>query len=144
MKKLMFLLSIIAIGIIASCKKSSSSGVTDLLTAHTWKATTFNENGADLTAWCTLNSTSKYNSDGSGVYTEGDNHGACSGTAIGDTFHFSWKLIDNDSKIVYGTNYPGYNDTAEIKLLNSTALKLNYLITDVVPNENWLEGFVAN
>jgi hypothetical protein len=145
MKKIIIVLCVVSLTIVLSCKKDSGPSVTDLLTANTWKAVSFNEGGGPLTSWCTLNSTDKYRPNGTGVYTQGDNHGACSGAAIGDTFPFTWRLIDNDKKIVYtGVNYPGYDDTAEIKELNSVSLKLNYLITDRDPDENWLEGFIPN
>jgi hypothetical protein len=130
---------------IAACKKEETKvTVKEKLTAHQWKSTGFIKNGAVESSWCWLNSLYDFTNAGTLYFTQGDNLGACSGSAIGDIFTISYKVSADEKQIIFLRTTPGETDTFEIVSLTDTQLKTKRVINKDTPSpDTWEDTFTA-
>jgi hypothetical protein len=130
-----------------SCKKGEeSTSVKQTLTNHTWKSTALTTDGTIRDKWCWLNSLYNYTEDGKLFYTQGDNHGACSGSTIGAISTYKWKLSSDNKWIITqkGLAPPFESDSFQIVSIDETTLKTKRVVNkDTPPGNTWEETFTA-
>jgi hypothetical protein len=124
MKKIIKSLAIIVIALIVvtstGCKKSSdNSSRSSLLSKAPWKYSSILASGVEDILDCEKDDVETYNANGNYTYSKGADD--CSGAQ--DDKAGDWKLIDSNTKIVYGST-----DTAIIQSLDENTLK--YVASD--------------